>query len=417
MSEAVREVEVVVVGAGPAGLAAAVALASAGVETALVAPAARPDDWRTSALLAGSVEFLRSIAAWDRLAPFAAPLRRIRLVDDTARLFRGPEIVFDAAEIGLPTFGWNVPNRDLVRELEALGAGLPRLARVLASAERIAFEADAGIVATEAGTLRARLVVGADGRGSAVRQAAGIGTRTWSYDQAALVTNFSHTAPHDDVSTEFHGPAGPFTVVPLAPGRSSLVWVERPGRAEALRELPEAELAREIERRSHAIVGAVTIDAPRQVFPLSGLTAHRTALGRAALVGEAAHALPPIGAQGLNLGLRDVAALAEIVSRRPSGTDPGAAAVTEAYERRRRADVTLRTAGVDLLNRSLLSDLLPVQLVRAAGLEALRLAAPLRRLLMREGTLPGTALPALVGGLLPRGERERRRLRSGARFG
>lgn len=386
--EAAAEAGAIVVGGGPAGLLAALLLAQSGVATLLVAPPA-PEDHRTTGLLAGSVAILERAGIWPALLPAAAPMRAIRLIDDGGRRIKGPEVVFRATEIGRETFGHNIANRELVAALGEAVAAMPTLRRVADTAAEIRIGVGGVTVRTGGGeTLHGRLVVGADGRNSAVRAAAGIGVRRWGYDQAALVATLRHARFHDDISTEIHTASGPFTLVPLGDRRSSLVWVTRPAEAKALAALDDAALARAIGRLAEPILGAVTMDGPRQAFPLSGLAARRLAAPRVALVGEAAHALPPIGAQGLNLGFRDAAAIAEVVAE-AGRADPGAAAVTARYEARRRGDVASRTTGVDLLNRSLLTDAAPALALRALALQAVKRVAPLRRLLMREGIAPG----------------------------
>ncbi len=393
-------VEVAVVGGGPAGLTAAVALASAGVETALIAPEAKKPDNRTTALLTGSVAALRELGAWDRCAGEAAPLRAIRIVDDTKRLFRAPEVTFDASEIGLEAFGYNIENRHLVAALEACAAEFPDLKRFSETAAGIAVEDD-GVEITLASERRisARLVVGADGRRSLARQAAGIATTASEYPQSALTLNLAHTRPHDGVSTEFHTESGPFTLVPLPGLRSSLVCVVTRREAKRLSALSDDLISAEIERRSHSILGKVTVDPRRGVFPLGVEWARSVATNRTALIGEAAHVFPPIGAQGLNLGLRDAATIAELViDAWRKGEDVGAEDVLARYRRLRRADVITRTAAVDLLNRTLLSDFLPVQGLRGFGLYLLDRISPLRRAVMREGVSPSLAEPRLMRG-------------------
>jgi 2-octaprenyl-6-methoxyphenol hydroxylase len=379
---------IAVVGAGPVGLAATLLLADAGHEVALIAPAAPPPDRRTSALLQGSVELLKRLGVWQELSPNAAPLRTMRIIDDTGRLIRAPEVAFSAAEIDLPAFGYNVANAELVAVLErAVAARNVRRIEALANSVTIGDD-DVTIGLADGETVEARLVVAADGRRSRVRETVGIGVDEWRYDQAAVVCDLHHTLPHHDTSTEFHTPHGPFTLVPLTGGnRSSLVWVDRPEEAQRHAALSDGEIAAEIERRSHFILGSVTMDSPRQVFPLSGMTARAFAANRAMLVGEAAHLFPPIGAQGLNLGYRDVAALGDILDETlgKNGDDPGSPAAIAAYDRARRGDILSRTAAVDALNRTLLSDFLPVQALRGLGLFLIDRVPMLRQIAMRQG--------------------------------
>ena len=374
--------DIAVVGAGPVGLAAAASLSDLGYAVALVAPPAPPDQ-RTSALMAPSIALLDKIGVWPELGAASAPLRTLRIVDATGRLIRAPEVAFDAGEIGLAAFGYNVANAALVAALERAVAARP-IVRIAALAES-ATAGDSGItVGLDSGDeLVARLAVAADGRRSRLREVAGIESDAWSYPQVALVTNLGHTAPHDDTSTEFHTPHGPFTLVPLPGNRSSLVWVDRPAESQRRLALDDVALAAEVERQSASILGAVTIDGRRQVFPLSGMSVRGYAANRIMLAGEAAHVLPPIGAQGLNLGYRDVAALADILAARPA--DPGSADRLDAYDHARRVDVVSRTAAVDALNRTLLAGLLPVDAVRAAGLFAIDRIPALRRFAMRQG--------------------------------
>ncbi|MFD2180999.1 UbiH/UbiF family hydroxylase [Rhodoplanes azumiensis] len=392
--------DVVVVGGGPAGLMAAVAIASTGAGTILVAGKPVVRDNRTTALLAGSVDALTALGVWEGCRAQAAPLRAMRIVDDTGRLWRAPEVRFDAHEIGLDAFGWNIANRDLVAALEARAAAFANLTIIRDDATAVTIGDDTVTVAVADGRIvTARLAVGADGRKSPVRDAAGIATRGWRYPQTALTFNLSASRDHRDISTEFHSPAGPFTLVPLPGRRVSVVCVVTPAEAERLQALDGPALDAEMERRSHSILGTVAVEPGRGAFPLAAETA--TALGahRVVLVGEAGHVVPPIGAQGLNLGVRDAATIAELVAdARRDGRDPGDIEVTAGYDRRRRGDVTSRTLAVDLLNRSLLSDLLPVQGVRGAGLWMLSRLGPLRRLVMREGVAPRLAEPKLLRG-------------------
>lgn len=392
--------EAAVVGGGPAGLTAAVALASAGIETALIAPPYRPDN-RTTALLGGSVAALQALGVWEYCAAQSAPLAAMRIVDDRGGLLRAPEVIFHAAEIGREAFGHNIENTHLVAALGVRAAALPKLTRIEASAGAVTLGDDAATVTLADGRrVTARLVVGADGRTSLCRQAAGIETEAWTYPQVALTMNFAHRRPHRNISTEFHTSSGPFTLVPLPGDRSSLVWVVTPAAVERLAALDDAALAEAAERRAHSLLGAMRLVSGRGAFPLSGRTARRFAQRRIALVGEAAHVIPPVGAQGLNLGLRDAALIAELAAAaRHAGADIGASELLDSYDRRRRPDVESRTLAVDLLNRSLLSDFLPLQGLRGLGLAVVDRVGPLRRAVMREGIAPRLDEPQLMRGV------------------
>jgi 2-octaprenyl-6-methoxyphenol hydroxylase len=252
-----------------------------------------------------------------------------------------------------------------------------------ALAERAEVDRDRIQISTAGGTIGAELVVAADGRRSRMREAAGIAIEEWRYEQSALVCNLRHSESHYDTSTEFHTEAGPFTLVPLPGNRSSLVLVARPAEAQRLMALDDDSLAAELEERSASILGTIAIDGRRGVFPLSGMRANKLAANRTVLAGESAHVLPPIGAQGLNLGFRDVAALADLLVE--ARGDPGSDAAIAEYDRLRSPDVVTRSAMVDALNRTLLSDFLPVQLARSLGLTLIAGVPPLRRFAMRRG--------------------------------
>ena len=392
--------DAVVVGGGPAGLTAAIALAGAGVPTALIAGRPRPTDNRTTALLMGSVTALKTLDVWQRCQTNSAPLRVMRIIDDTGRLLRAPEVRFEADEIGLEAFGYNIENRYLIAAMLAVACEIAALEVIAEDATKVTVGADAVTVTLESGDIvAARLAVGADGRHSACRAAAGIETESSSYPQAALTLTLRHSRPHDHISTEFHRPSGPFTLVPLPGLRSSLVCVTDPEDAARLKALPDAELAAKIEQRAHSILGKIEVEPDRGMFPLAVERARTLGAHRVALVGEAGHVIPPISAQGLNLGLRDAATIAELVAAaHRQGGDTGTDELTSRYAQMRRADVMSRTLAVDLLNRSLLSEFLPLQGARGLGLTLLQHIGPLRRAAMREGVVPAASQPRLMRG-------------------
>jgi 2-octaprenyl-6-methoxyphenol hydroxylase len=389
---------ILVAGTGPAGLIAALGLAKAGFAITLIGPDIRKDDQRTTALMMPAIGFLDGLGVGERVRPKAASLRVMRIVDATRRLIRSPVVTFRASEIGEQAFGINIPNAVLNDALEsavAEEAGIEWRKSLVScwdiGAAQITALLENGSAATGA------LAVAADGRMSTAREAAHIRTGTHSYDQAALVLTFSHTRDHAETSTEFHTETGPFTQVPLPGSRSSLVWVVKPGTAAELSALDDAELSRRIEDRMQSMLGRVTVEPGRQIYPLSAGLPARFAQNRVALVGEAAHVFPPIGAQGLNLGIRDIQELIDTASEnRP---DPGSKIALEAYDRRRRPDVFARTGAVNLLNMSLLSNVIPAQLLRSAGLGMLGGFGPLRALFMREGLHPGSGLRSVFSDL------------------
>jgi 2-octaprenyl-6-methoxyphenol hydroxylase len=314
----------------------------------------------------------------------------MRLVDDTGRLIRAPEVKFSAEEIGLEAFGYNIENHALIKALDERAAALTGLTRFDDEAETVTSGDDAVTIRTAGGrALSAPLVVGADGRHSMCREAVGIEVRRRDLKQSALTFNIAHSRPHNNVSTEFHTTHGPCVFVPLPGDRCSVVWVAAPKEAERLAALGDDDLSEAAEKQSHSILGRVRVEAGRHVFPLAIESPTQFARRRVALVGEAAHVIPPIGAQGLNMGLRDAADIADLVQKAiASGDDPGARELLRRYDWGRRPDVLSRSFVIDIANRSLLSDLLPMQSLRAAGLHLMGSVGPLRRFAMREGLSP-----------------------------
>ncbi|WP_173931847.1 UbiH/UbiF family hydroxylase [Chelativorans sp. Marseille-P2723] len=392
--------KILVAGTGPAGMAAALALAKMGRKVFLVGPGPNIQDKRTTALMRPALDFLGRLGLAEQIDRVAAPLRTMRIIDATQRLIRSPVVTFHAAEIGQEAFGLNIPNAELNATLAGIVRQCPEITwhdSLVAHWDLTADHAEAQLA--DGTVLRASLAVAADGRNSPARAAAGITVTTRKLPQSALVLNFAHARHHGFSSTEFHTEYGPCTQVPLPGGfRSSLVWVTRPNHANELAALDDDTLSRRIEERQQSFLGKATVEPNRQVFPLSTAMPARFASRRVALVGEAAHVFPPITAQGLNLSLRDVMDLAQVASAYAS--DPGATEPLRHYDARRRPDVLARSSAVNLVNASLLSDLLPAQLARSAGLGLLGSLPHLRGFFMREGMYPGSGFAALLPDFL-----------------
>ena len=386
MSRTSSETDVCVIGGGMIGLSTALAVAKSGNTVALCAPKALQIDTRTTALLSGTVEFFKELEIWQHFKdPF--PLKVMRIVDGTNRLFRSPQTDFNSSEIDQDAFGYNLRNADIMRTLEEHVAENDKIRRVVGLVEKIESEGPKEKVFVRSGkridVQHTSFLVGADGRNSIVRKLKNIGEKDWSYPQTAIVLDFDHEISSHFTSTEFHTESGPFTIVPQSNHRAGLVWMERPERAEQIIALEPAELGDLLEQKMQSFLGKVMVIGAPQSFPISGMMAKRFGEKNHALVGEAAHAFPPIGAQGFNLGVRDIQAVVEVLARHTANEDRGSA-----YHQLRFSDIQSRTIGVDLLNRSLISDFLPLQIARSLGLQILGTIDPVRKQVMKMGISP-----------------------------
>jgi 2-octaprenyl-6-methoxyphenol hydroxylase len=384
------DAELVIAGAGLSGMLLAIACAAAGIEVAIVDPqdpAAMLDqgfDGRTSAIAYGSRLVFDGIGLWPRIAPDAEPIREIRVADDESLLF----LHYDSADLGpaATPLGYIVENRVLRRVLLETARTLPTL-RLLAPRRILGMAAsDGGAEAVLDGgeRLRTRLVAAADGKNSPLRRAAGIAALEWRYPQVGIVTTVAHARPHAGIAVEHFLPAGPFAILPMIGNRSSIVWTENADLAPALLALSETDFASDLRARFGGFLGAIEPVGPRWAYPLALMQAERYAGRRLALIGEAAHVIHPIAGQGLNIGIRDVAALAElIVDQRRRGLDIGEPLLLERYQRWRRPDALVLAAVTDGLNRLFSNTLPPLRLARDLGLAAVNRVPPLKRLLMR----------------------------------
>jgi len=400
--------EVLIIGGGMAGMTLANALAGAGVETIVVDSAPQESlldagyDGRASAIAHGSAQLFRGIGLWPFLEAEAGPILDIRVADGTVE--DGPGALFlhyDHAEVGDLPFGYMVENRAIRRALFEQAEALPALQRIAPARVAELTRDTAGVVAVleDGRRVAGRLAVGAEGRNSPTREAAGIGVTGWSYDQTAIVCTVAHERNHCGVAVEYFLPSGPFAMLPMTGRRSNIVWTERPDLAARFLALDDAAFLAELHRRFGDWLGAIELAGPRFSYPLGLQHAARYTDRRLALIGDAAHAIHPIAGQGLNLGLRDVAALAEaVVDARRLGLDIGDADVLRRYERWRRFDSVLLASVTDGLNRLFSNDIPPLRLARDLGLAAVGRMPPLKRFLMRHAMGVVGELPRLVRG-------------------
>lgn len=375
----IERAQAVVVGGGLTGLAAAVAAAKAGLKTVHLAPKAPPDR-RTSALMMPAVKYLEDAGLIADPSTVGHPLQQVRIIDATNRLIRAPETLFDSAEAGLPAFGWNFSNIKLTEAFAQAAANLPNLSTREVALTALEPATGGTLLTLSDGTqLLADLLVGADGKKSLVRAEGKFRSREADFTQAALVCDLELGRPIGNCSIEFHYPQGPFTLVPAGGNRANLVWIDDRAVLEAAKAGGPEALVATFREKSMRLFGSITLATPAFIFPLSTITVTEAGRNGIVLVGESAHAFPPIGAQGLNLGLRDVADLAAALATTTPETPDWATRLSLDYAHRRAPDLARTTGIVDALFRSLLAEMLPAQALRAGGLWALKSLPILRK--------------------------------------
>lgn len=389
--------DILISGGGIAGLTAAAAFGARGFRVICVDPAppvtardAAGSDLRTTAFLQPAQALLEDCGLWARMQDDAAPLQVMRIVDAGGERPE-PRVVkdFNAADISGRPFGWNLPNWLLRCEISAHLDALPNVDFRPGTSTRSLFtrtgEAQVGL--SDGSTISTRLVIAADGRGSPMREAAGIKVKTTRYGQKALAFAVTHPVPHENVSTEIHRSGGPFTLVPLPDYQgkpsSAVVWMERGPEAQRLLNLTPEDFEAAMTGRSCGLFGHLTLASRRTIWPIISQSAQRLHGERLALMAEAAHVVPPIGAQGLNMSLGDLRALLQLAGARPEGL--GDAQMLQAYHKARHSEIMLRLRGIDLLNRTSMLAPRPLRDLRAFGLNALYSLAPVRRTLMQMG--------------------------------
>lgn len=389
-----KRVQIIVSGGGVAGLTAASLFGTNGFDVICVDPTppvtereADGSDLRSTAFLQPSVHVLERAGLWHQLAPFTTPLQTMQIADagDDGQLRNAR--AFDASDISDLPFGWNLPNwlirRELVARIKALtnvdfrpGVGTERM---------LARTAGAKVWFSDGTQVEAELVIAADGRGSPLRQAAGIDVRTTRYGQMALAFAVTHPIAHGNVSTEIHRSGGPFTLVPLPDHEglpsSAVVWMENADAAQRLHELEPAAFESAMSERSCHLLGPLKLASKRSLWPIISQLASRFSAKRLALVAEAAHVVPPIGAQGLNMSLADLQTLLDLSSTHPLGSTQ----MLDAYDSARRRQVGFRVKGIDLLNRTSRAEADWLRAVRSWGIGAIHDAKPIRTGLMQMG--------------------------------
>ena len=403
-----RKTDLLISGGGMVGLTLALACAQGGLKTVIVdsAPAAlqlEPAfDGRVSALAYASVRLLAALGVWDDLAPHAQPIREILVTDGKVAGATSPfSLHFDAQEVGAESLGHIAENRHTRAALQAAVARAANLELIApATIKSLATDAGSAVVTLADGSqIAAALVIAAEGRESRLRAQMGINTIGWSYPQTGIVATVEHEKPHNGVAYEHFLPSGPFAILPMTGNRSSLVWTESKTKAPGLLALDETGFHAELARRFGDHLGTTRAAGPRWSYPLAFHIARDFVKPRFALAGDTAHGIHPIAGQGLNLGLKDAAALAEVLlDAARLGRDIGALDTLKRYERWRRFDSFTLAASTDAMNRLFSNDIAPLRHLRDLGLGVVDAIGPARRFFMRHAGGDVGKLPKLMKG-------------------
>ncbi len=366
------ETDIVVVGGGLAGTAASVCIAQMGFEVIHLAPKT-PLDRRTSALMGPSIDILRSSSLVPDPSKIGVELSKIRIIDATHRLIRAPEALFDSREAGLSNFGYNFTNIDLLKSFDEKAKTLKNYTRIIASFKMLVSNDENIIIKTDKGqTIKSQMLVGADGKKSPTRVAAGISIKEKKHAQSALVCDLELERDLDGASVEYHYDNGPFTLVPAGGKKANLVWMDKDEILRGAQEKGDEYLIKEFEKHSMGLFGNIKLISKTFIFPLTNLSANIAGKNGIILVGEAAHAFPPVGAQGLNLSLRDIVELVDILELADKTNPNWGLDASEKYAKGREGDLKMTFAMVDTLFKSLLADFLPIQAIRSGGIWALK---------------------------------------------
>lgn len=421
-----NQTDIIISGAGVAGLSLAIVLAKAGLTVAIIDPAneaALSNDapsGRTVALMNSSLNILKATGAWPAIEGRSAALKVMRIIDISRPQKDPVKEAFEASELSLSQYGYNIPNAALRAKLYTIAKGennitfylerkltqkipSPSRGRVRVGVVQITdtLPPTPSLKGGEDLVLEGRLLVGADGRNSKVREIAGIDVTKKPYNQHAITFIINHSQSHNHTSTEFHRPAGPLALVPLPGNQSSVVWVNTPQRADELMNLSKQDFVAALESEIGDILGGITLETAPERWPLCAIKSKDLIAERIALIAEAAHVMSPITAQGLNLSLRDVAALAEtVIDAARLGQDIGNGITLRSYAKRRRIDIETRSFGVDHMNRVVSNDIEAIKGLRHAGLKTLGYLPPIKRFAMRVGLAP-----AIDEGRLAKGEK------------